>query len=314
VLGRQLMSTSPAGAIATLGPLDAVGQFTWIGRDGRTLDRIGVPEKQLGVELSPDRRQLATVRANEVWTMELARPVPVRSSPFQHRHPVWSPDGRQLLLMNQGRGTGAFDLVAVTPVAGGSTTIQQASNVIKPVAWQADGRVAWIGAGPIGRSEATIWTQSAGGKPERVVHDADSFIFEARVSPNGQWVAYSTNRSGRFEVEVSSFPESGRRYPVSTEGGGFPRWRADSRELYFLSPDSRLMATSFTGGTHPAIGTPVPLFEVQLVAHPDRGTFAEYEYDVNADGSQFLINRLISPPDHTMTVIINWNAGAPAPR
>jgi hypothetical protein len=83
--------------------------------------------------------------------------------------------------------------------------------------------------------------------------------------------------------------------------------RADGRELYFLSADSRLMAATFTAGTPPTIGNPVPLFEVRLVAHPDRGSFAEYEYDVNADGSRFLINRMVSPPNANLTVIVDWN-------
>jgi tricorn protease-like protein len=165
--------------------------------------------------------------------------------------------------------------VTTTPAAVGSTTITQALGVVKPVAWLADGRLTWIGAGRTGGPESTIWVMAAGHKPESVVHDVASFIFEARVSPDARWIAYSTNRSGRFEVEVSSFPRAGRRYPVSTDGGAFPRWRADSRELYFLSPDSRLMAVSFAGGAEPAIGEPAPQFEVRLVAHPDRGTFAD---------------------------------------
>jgi hypothetical protein len=67
------------------------------------------------------------------------------------------------------------------------------------------------------------------------------------------------------------------------------------------------MAATFTAGTPPAIGVPVPLFEVRLVAHPDRGSFAAYEYDVNADGSRFLVNRMITPPDPSLTVITGWN-------
>ena len=312
-LGRQLISTAPAGVIATLGPLDAVGQYTWIARDGRALDRVGVPGKQLGVELSPDRQQLATVRSDILWTMDLARPVPVRlGADGQHRHPVWSPDGRQLLLMDQGRGVGAFELVTAAVRSGESTTVVQGSSIVKPVGWMRDGRLVWIAAGPTGSAQASIRTMAPGGRPEDVVADHASFIFEARVSPDERWIAYSSNRSGRFEIEVSSFPTPGRRYPVSTEGGGFPRWRADGRELFYLSADSRLMAVPFTAGAAPTIGTPVPLFEARLIAHPDRGTFAEYEYHVNPDGSQFLINQLMVPPDSSMTVIVNWNSGAPS--
>ncbi len=106
---------------------------------------------------------------------------------------------------------------------------------------------------------------------------------------------------------MTSFPEPGRRYPVSVQGGGYPRWRADGRELYFLSADARLMAASFAAGTPPAIGTPAPLFEVRLIPSPDRGIFTTYEYDVHADGSRFLINRMVSLPDESMTIIVDWN-------
>ena len=132
-------------------------------------------------------------------------------------------------------------------------------------------------------------------------------ISEARVSPDGRWIAYASDRSGRFEIEVSSFPEPGHSYPVSVEGGGYPRWRADGRELYFLSADARMMAATFRPGTPPTIGTPAPLFEVRLIAHPDRMSFAHYEYDVNADGSRFLINRLVSAADTSMAIIVDWN-------
>ena len=106
---------------------------------------------------------------------------------------------------------------------------------------------------------------------------------------------------------MTSFPVPGPRHLVTVDGGGYPRWRADGRELYFLSPDARLMVATFSPGSPPAIGPPAALFEVRLIAHPDRGSFAEYEYDVDADGSRFLINRMVSPPETDMTVIVNWD-------
>ena len=130
---------------------------------------------------------------------------------------------------------------------------------------------------------------------------------EARVSPDGRWIAYSTDRSGRFEIEVRSFPSLGSASPVSIAGGGYPRWRADGRELYFVSPGSHIMAVTFAPGTPPALGKPVDLFEVRLPTHPNRFQFAGYGYDVSADGSRFLVNRLVSDPEISMSVIAGWN-------
>ena len=131
-------------------------------------------------------------------------------------------------------------------------------------------------------------------------------IAHARVSPDGRWIAYATNRSGRFEIEVRGLGADKKSHPVSVDGGGYPRWRKDGRELYYLSADGRLMALAFTPGTTPTIGAPTSLFEAAVFAHVNRGLGAEFEYDVNAEGSRFLINRLIVPGDPSMTIIVNW--------
>ena len=163
----------------------------------------------------------------------------------------------------------------------------------------------WCGSRPVGGRPVYLddaGQRATGADPARCAQTV-----EARVSPDGRWIAFASDRSGRYEIEVSRFPEPGQRYPVSVDGGGYPRWRADGRELYFLSADGRLMATTFSAGPRPTIGPPAPLFEARLIAHPDRGIFAGYEYDVAADGSRFPINRLVSPPEASMTVIVGWN-------
>jgi hypothetical protein len=299
-LGRTTFATAPTGVVVMLGPIEGIGQFTWISRDGRVLETVGEPAGQLGVELSPDRQQAATFRSGDVWTMNLTRPVPTRLRPG--RHPIWSPDGASILVLFQGRGIGTFDLVSTSLTTGESRERHRATNLAKPSNWMPDGRLVWLEGTPW----QSIHTLAANGQPVTDPQDG-VHVSEARVSPDGRWIAYASNRSGRFEIEVSSFPEIGRRYPVSTAGGGYPRWRADGRELYFLSPDSRLMAVNFATGSPPTIGTPSPLFEANLIAHPDRLNFAAYEYDVNADGSRFLINRMLTPPDPNLTIIVDWH-------
>jgi hypothetical protein len=239
------MATSLTGVIAMLGPPNAVGQFTWIGRDRRPLDTVGEPAIQLGVELSPDGQQVATVRSGEIWTMSLARPVATRvTGGGPNHHPIWSPDGSHILSLFQGRGIGTFDLVTTSVTTGDVESVRPLRDGVKPIGWTRDGRLVWFeyaaAAGPPG---STIWTRPTNGLPVLVLRDGD--VETPRVSPDGRWIAYASHRSGRFEIELTSFPEPGRRYPVSVEGGGYPRWRADGREVYFLSADARLMAASF---------------------------------------------------------------------
>jgi hypothetical protein len=204
------------------------------------------------------------------------------------------------LSLFQGRGLGTFDLVTSSLKTGETAVIRQATNLVKPVGWTRDGRIVWIEGG------SSIWTMPTDGQAVSFLRDSAQF-FEARVSPDARWIAYATDRSRRFEIEVRSFPEPGQAYPVSLEGGGHPRWRADGRELYFLSPSGRMMAASFTPGKQPLIGTPAPLFEVKLIAHADRGSFGAYEYDVSADGSRFLVNRLVSAAETSMAIIVDWS-------
>jgi Tol biopolymer transport system component len=131
--------------------------------------------------------------------------------------------------------------------------------------------------------------------------------FEERngqFSPDGRWVAYETNESGRFEIVLQPFPEPSGKWQVSTGGGTQPRWRADSRELYFIAPDEKLMAVPLTtSGSTIEAGTPVTLFPTRI-APP--GPASKHEYAVSRDG-RFLVNQSLedsnTPP---ITLIVNW--------
>ena len=171
-LGRHVMASSPTGVIAMLGPSDAVGQFTWIGRDGRPLDTVGEPARQLGVELSPDGQQVATLRSREIWTMSLARPVATRvTRGGPNRQPIWSPDGAHILSLFQGRGIGTFDLVTTSVATGDVETVRQHANGLKPVDWTRDGRLVWLEYVVAGRPGRSIWTGPTNGQPVPVLRD-----------------------------------------------------------------------------------------------------------------------------------------------
>jgi len=154
----------------------------------------------------------------------------------------------------------------------------------------------------------SIWTMPSGGSDRAAPYLRDSARnVEARLSPDGQRIAFSTDRSGAFDIVAQRFPVGDQRVTVSSSGGRFPRWRADGRELYYLSTDSKLMVVSVTAGDPPAFGTPQALFEVKLVSPTDPIIYANYEYDVVGDGSRFIVNRQISEPVRTIDVVVNWN-------
>ena len=106
-----------------------------------------------------------------------------------------------------------------------------------------------------------------------------------QFSPDGRWVAYVSDESGRNEVYVAPFPGPGGKWQISTAGGTYPRWRRDGTEIFYVSPDSKLMSAAVNGkGLSFEVGAVTPLFETHLV------TGSRYAYDVSADGQRFLIN------------------------
>ena len=130
----------------------------------------------------------------------------------------------------------------------------------------------------------------------------------ARFSPDGKWVAVESNESGAFEIYVQAFPTSSGKEVASTGGGRQPRWGADSRELFYVAPDGRLMAVAMTAkpdgkGLQP--GTAVALFPTKVMAVPNGGSFVEY--DVSRDGKRFLMNTLV---EHASPITLVLHASA----
>ena len=127
--------------------------------------------------------------------------------------------------------------------------------------------------------------------------------FAAQISPDGRWIAYTSNESGREEVYVQSFPGPGGKWQISTAGGGAPRWSGDGRQLFYYASDERLMVADVRLAPSFESGTPTALFKVSMTESPDR------QYDVSPDGNRFLVNVLSGPTDSPpLTVVLNWSA------
>jgi hypothetical protein len=126
---------------------------------------------------------------------------------------------------------------------------------------------------------------------------------QGNFSPDGRLVAYTSNESGRFEVYVETFPRSDRKCSVSTHGGYEPRWRADGREIYYLSEDRKLTAVSV--GPGPSFGIPKTLFQT----HVSGGITANRTHYVpSRDGQRFLVNMATDTVASPITVVLNWTA------
>ncbi|MBI4472847.1 MAG: PD40 domain-containing protein, partial [Acidobacteria bacterium] len=151
-----------------------------------------------------------------------------------------------------------------------------------------------------------LWTVPVSGEIKPAPYLRGPFDeVQGRFSPDGRWVAYASNESGQFEVYVQSFPAGQGKWQISTSGGADPRWRRDGKELYFISPDRKIMAIDVT--TSPAFEPKIarPLFPAAVSGMTDVRT----HYAVTHDGQRFLVNKLLDTSGSTpLTVVLNWTA------
>ena len=187
-------------------------------------------------------------------------------------------------------------------------TVARASGVLSTNMqlwdWSPDGRHLLFSG--TASSDYDLWLLPLGGDPKPVSFlSAPGDQLHGNFSPDGRLLAYSSSESGRFEVHVQTFPLTDRQWTVSTAGGYEPRWRADGREMYYLSLDQKLMAVAV--GPGPSFGPPAELFQVRVagVVNSQRTHFVP-----SRDGRRFLINTstgdaAIAP----ITVVLNWTAG-----
>ena len=170
--------------------------------------------------------------------------------------------------------------------------------------WSPDGKSIVLSDSTL--SDFDLWLLPLGGdpKPVRFVPALGDQL-HGNFSPDGQLVAYSSNESGKFEVNVRTIAQSDQQWQVSTNGGYEPRWRGDGREIYYLSGDRKLMAV--TVGPGPRFAVPQTLFQTNVP--PGVNAFRPH-YVASRDGQRFLINTQTGDPAAVpITVVLNWTTG-----
>ncbi|MCG6927029.1 MAG: serine/threonine-protein kinase [Acidobacteria bacterium] len=309
--GIGWFGVSPGGTLAYLAEQVTSGevQLTWVDRKGGALGTIGAPGDYGQIVLSPDERKVAVeIRDDEsgydLWVVDVARGVPSRvtAAPGDERNPVWSPDGRSLVFSSL--QDGEIDLRRKEPRAtAAETVLEDSPGGDYPESWSPDGRTLLFIRQPAG-GEQSVWALSPeGGAAAEAILDTDFFVDEPQISPDGRWLAYASNESGRSEVYVEPFRRQGERVRVSVEGGGQPKWRGDGRELFFARLDGRLMSVDFRAVTDsPQVGLPVELFEIAAFSGPNYDDYAP-----GADGQRFLVKRPVDEArPRRMHVVTNW--------
>ncbi len=323
---RTLFSVAQNGSLVyQAGDSGSLGsELTWMDRTGKKLGKVGERELYIDPRISPDGTMLAVTRGDpvqDIWTIDLKRNVNTRLTfgGSTHLTPSWSPDGKYVaysvgsqtqtgncIRYRLANGGGEENSIGDADPVPGNTNIPRSGSSCTSPQWTPDGRYVLFvrGSGPNDTAIYGVDMQAAEKKPFLVLapENSNAFILELRVSPNGRWIAYTSNESGRLEVYLTRFQGPKGRWQVSNNAGSFPDWRKDGKELYFMDPQGTIHAVPIaeTGETiH--VGTPERLFQMNVSAV---GT----SFDATDDGKRFLVN--ISPEQEQtpLVLVTNWMA------
>ena len=287
-------------------------QLVWVDRSGRLIERAGEPYDGFNPSLSPDGRRVAmqrTVNGNtDIWILELGRHLFTRFTTREtlENFPIWSPDGRYLAFGSNPKGS--LDLYRKSANGVGADEMLQASigNPVNAEDWSSDGRFILFRTASV-KTGYDLWAFPLDGdrKPFSIVQ-TEFAEREGQFSPDGNWIAYQSDESGRFEIYVQPFPGPGSRIPVSSGGGGQVRWRRNGKELFYVSFDGRLMSVPVAvSGRTLDVGAPMALFATNI-GGALQNTLG-FQYAVSADGQRFLMNTVTQEAASPITLILNWS-------
>jgi len=288
---------------------------TWFDRTGRQLEAVAEPAFYTAPALSPDEKRLAIDRYDyqagsfDLWLWDLARGAGSRFTfdPAYDRYPVWSPDGSRILFASN--RAGAYNLyLKISSGAGADELLLKTDQTKYPEDWSPDGRlIAFAQEDP--KTKFDLWVLPLAGdrKPASYLRTEFNEQF-AKFSPDGRWVAYTSDESTRYEVYVQPYPVTGAKWLISKDGGYQARWRRDGKELFYISSAGSMMAVEVKlpgkGESGFQAGVPKPLFQA-----PRTGSAFPY-YSVTADGQRFLMNAPMGETESApATVVLNWQAG-----
>ncbi len=288
------------------------GRLLWRDRAGRELDTLGEPGDYGNPALSPAGDRLAfnltdsRSGKNDIWIRDLARGVNSRFSlgAGNNYRPLWSPDGAAIVFSSDRGGT--TDLYEKSTRGPGEEKLLLHSDEFKFASgWTRDGR--YIGySTQNAKSFWDIWALPTFGDRKPIPIIVGPFLeIQPVFSPDGRFVAYSSTESGRAEIYVQTFPSVGGKWQVSSAGGVDPSWRGDGKELFYRSPDQKLMAVEIRGGGDFQAGIPQPLFPIRIRPGNPRN-----KYLPAADGQRFLVVAPLGRDSITpTTIVLNWFAG-----
>jgi len=292
-------------------PLTAL---TWVERSGKAAPPVVPPAIYHEPMISPDGKRIAVSRqendnSQDIWFLEMTRNVLSRFTlgPGVNGTPNWSPDGSQIIFASSRGSRFGIYRKAASGVGNDELLFQSPDGDAFPDDISPDGKYLLfeIQAGPKTKFDVMALPLTGDDHTPLVVVQTEFTDSHARFSPDGRWISYSSDRTGRSEIYVQGFPSSGGFWPVSTAGGDQALWNPRDKELFYLALDRKLMAVPYTVGNGFEAGQPSALFETHV---PLTGiTDERNHYMVSPAGDRFLVNNLVNEDSTTpLTLVVNW--------
>jgi Tol biopolymer transport system component len=287
--GRVYADASASGAVVYVPgyPKASERSLVWVDRRGRTEPVTSQKRAFLEAQLSPDGQRVAlTIQGatDSLWLYDLRSDAWTRLTfNGDASTPAWTPDGKRLLFSSNQNGPQGIFAIPADGSGKPEQLVLRPELAINAPSVAPDGRRALVQAqDPVSHSLYSLALDGSG-RFERLT-DPHGVNSGPAISPSGRFVAYGTDESGREEIHVGSLASPGRRWRVSARGGTAPVWRRDERELFYVE-GRRLMAAPVSPGPDLGIGTPVGLFDLDIM----QSSSAFNVYDARPDGQSFIV-------------------------
>ncbi len=286
-------------------------QLLWLDRAGKQIGSLDEWRANTRPWLAPDEKRFVAERSDangtfDLWLADVSGANTRRFTfdPGNDTFPVWSPDGKRIVWASTREG----NVRLYQKAASGDGQEEPLFNINGvPTDWSRDGRfIIYSQNNP--KTKSDIWVLPLDGAQQPFPFlQTEAAEGGAQLSPDGRWLAYASDESGKFEVYVQRFPDHSGRRQISTNGGGGPHWRRDGKELFYYAADGKLMAVPVGSGESFEPGAAVALFEFRSGSSGPATT----PYTVTGDGQRFLVNAIVdAEPRAPLTVVVNWAAGA----
>ena len=293
-----------------------VNQLIWFDRNGKREPMAGEAPFGAYPRLSPDGQRIVAmlfdvqVGSTDLWLYDstLTRKTRFTFDPAFDSGPIWSADGRSIIFASDRQARLKYDIYEKDASgARNEELLFESDDHKRPTSCSADGRfLAYVTVeGPSRKGDVWILPLTGERKPFPFIQTPQFDEERAQFSPDGRFIAYDSDESGRRQVYVMSFPGPGGKQQVSIDGGEDLIWRRDGRELFFLSESKMMAADVKTNGSSMEIANVRPLFDAKVSFGPFSG-FAHY--DVTSDGKRFIVTATGEGTSTPMNLVINWTA------